>query len=291
MRALIAEQPDIFPLRKTLQGFIDKRLENIKKKAHFLYRKNQKELLNLETRCFIVENYQEIAQIIRNSSSEEQSKKELLASGAAEQEKYRELTNLLRQIDNYKDEKSYHHKEREINELKEKVSNLNYEELSVTPAEPEIFPNPEQEVIDRILDTPASFRQFTLERREKLQKEIADRHQEIAELQSLITDQESRKQKLIAELQELQKVYAHDLRRTQFSDEKHIIEERELIPHEERVAILSQNENKKDKSINIYLNVYDLEAIEATNMPSQGKELKTRGDNLNFVKLCRRDDL
>jgi DNA gyrase/topoisomerase IV subunit A len=325
MRALIAEQPDIFPLRKTLQGFIAKRLENIEKKAQFLHRKNQKELLNLETRRFIVENYQEIAQIIRNSSSEEESKQNLLVRFREELQglksltldllltnlisqtrssidiiqrqsyqkgvEYKELTKLLGQIDNYKGEESYQNKENEINELREKVNCLNHKELLSAFTEQENFPNPEQQVINRILDTPASFRQFTPERREKLQKEITDLQQENIELQLLITDEEKKKQKLIQELQELQKAYAHDQRRTKFSDEVHTIEERELIPYEERIVVLSQTESRKDKSVNSYLNVHELEAVEATNIPSQGKELKTRGDNLAFLKLSRRDNL
>ncbi|CAG8798062.1 24637_t:CDS:2, partial [Gigaspora rosea] len=50
------------------------------------------------------------------------------------------------------------------------AKNLNYQEPAlVFNDSSEIFSNPEQEVINRILDTPASFRQFTPERRGKLQ--------------------------------------------------------------------------------------------------------------------------
>src|SRR3984885_810010 len=49
IRALIDDQPQIFSLQKILQEFINKRLENIEKKAQFLHQKNKKELINLET--------------------------------------------------------------------------------------------------------------------------------------------------------------------------------------------------------------------------------------------------
>ena len=232
MRALIDDQPKIFSLKEILQGFIQQRLENIEKKAQFLHQKNKKELINLETRLFIINNYQEIAEITRNSPSEEE-----------------------------RDQK-----------LKERFKL-------------------DQAGVNRVLDTPANFRQFTPERREKLQKEIADLHQENAKLQQLIASETEKKQKLIEELQALQKVYSHDHRRTIFSDEFHVIDERKLTPHEERIVILSQAESKKENTINTYLNIHEIGSLEGTNIPSQGKELKVRGDGLTIIKLNRRDDL
>ena len=86
-------------------------------------------------------------------------------------------------------------------------------------------------------------------------------------------------QELIQELQKLKNDYSHDKRRTTISSIQHSIEERQLIPHEERIVLLSRSENKKENKINNYLTVHHLSAVEPTNIPSQGKELKTRGDN------------
>ncbi|CAG8630785.1 684_t:CDS:2, partial [Ambispora gerdemannii] len=217
MRALIEDQPKIFSLKEIFQAFIQQRLENIDKKAQFIHQKNQKELVNLETRIFIINNYQEIAEITHNSLSEE-----------ARDQKLQARFNL------------------------------------------------DQEGIDRILDTPANFRQFSPERREKLENDITNLQQKNQELQELITSEEKKKQRLIAELQELQKTYQSDYRRTEFSEELHLIDERKLTPHEERLVILSQAENKKEDTVNTYLNVHEIASLEATNIPSQGKELKTR---------------
>src|SRR5947209_12983730 len=77
MRALIDEQPKVFSLKEVLEGFIDQRLQNIQKKDRFIYNKNQKELINLETRRFIIDNYQEIAEIARSASSDEEREQKL----------------------------------------------------------------------------------------------------------------------------------------------------------------------------------------------------------------------
>ena len=73
--------------------------------------------------------------------------------------------------------------------------------------------------------------------------------------------------------------YQHDKRKTTVTSSLHSIEERQLIPHEERIVLLSRSENKKENKVNNYLTVHNLSALEPTNIPSQGKELKTRGDN------------
>jgi len=139
--------------------------------------------------------------------------------------------------------------------------------------------NLEQEAINRILDTPASFRQFTPERREKLQNDINKLQQDNAEQQSIINQQDKRKEKLIQELQELKSSYPQDKRKTIVTSTQHSIEERQLIHHEERIVLMSRSENKKENKINNYLTVHPLSVVEPTNIPSQGKELKTRGDN------------
>ncbi|CAI2173560.1 11125_t:CDS:2, partial [Funneliformis geosporum] len=84
-----------------------------------------------------------------------------------------------------------------------------------------------------------------------------------------------------------QKDYVDDHRRTIISAQSHSIAERQLIPHEERIILLSRSENKKENKVNNYLTVHHLSALEPTNIPSQGKELKTRGDNWVLIKLDR----
>src|SRR5439155_19884416 len=170
MRALISDQPKIFSLKEILQSFIDQRLENIQKKAQFIYNKNQKELINLETRRFIIDNYREIAEIAHTSSSDEEREQKLKTRFSTE------LKNLQEQLRTIQDKSA---------DSSEKSSNL------------------EQEAINRILDTPASFRQFTPERREKLQNDINKLRQDNSEQQSIIDQQDKRKEKLIQELQEL----------------------------------------------------------------------------------------
>ena len=133
--------------------------------------------------------------------------------------------------------------------------------------------------INRILDTPASFRQFTPERREKLQNEINILQENNVQQQLLIVQQEIRKERLIQELEELKNNYSQDKRKTIVTSTLHSIEERQLIPHEERIILLSRSENKKENKVNNYLTVHNLTALEPTSLPSQGKELKTRGDN------------
>jgi len=220
MRALIDDQPKIFSLKEIIQGFVEQRLANIQKKAQFIYQKNQKELINLETRRFIIDHYQEIAEIVRTAKSDEERSQRL---------------NSRFQL--------------------------------------------EQEAINRILDTPASFRQFTPERRDKLQKEIDNLKENNSQQQLLIDQQEQRKEKLIQELETLKNDYAHDRRRTAITSISHSIEERQLIPHEDRIILLSRSEEKKEGKTNNYLKVHQVEDLESTNIPSRGKELKTRGDN------------
>jgi DNA gyrase/topoisomerase IV subunit A len=155
-------------------------------------------------------------------------------------------------------------------------------EGNVLPEMPDLledYLNPEQKVINRILDTPATFRQFTPEKQEKLQSDIEILKEKILQQQLLIVNQEQRKQQLIHELEELKKNYADDHRRTVIASQSHSIAERQLIPHEERIALFSRSENKKENKINNYLTSYNLTSLDPTNIPSQGKELKTRGDN------------
>ena len=197
----------------------------------------------------------------------------------AQREKYRELESLMRQIDFYRDEEDYKNKENEIKKIKAEMSSLNIDILIEKTELLEDYLNPEKKVINRILDTPATFRQFAPERQQKLQSEIEVLKGKITQHQSLIIDQELRRKNLIQELAELKKTYADDHRRTVITSQPHSIAERQLIPHEERIVLLSHSENKKENKFNNYLVSYNLKVLDPTNIPSQGKELKTRGDN------------
>src|SRR4051794_17478311 len=75
MRSLIGDQPKVFSLKEILQNFIDRKLEVIKKKAQFIYHKNQKELFNLKIRLFNIENYEGIVQVVKDSASSKEKSK------------------------------------------------------------------------------------------------------------------------------------------------------------------------------------------------------------------------
>lgn len=243
MRALVGDNPKIFSLTEILQAFINKRLENIRRKSQFLLKENEKELVNLNTRFFIISNYQEIAEIIKGQLTEEERHKQ----------------------------------------LKQKFVEIEQGQIK----------------IENILSMSVSFRQFTPEKQTNLTQEIVDLKTENEKLGQLITSGEKRKEKLIFELEQLKKDYEKDSRRTQIISDSHIIDERKAVIPEEIIIILSQGEKKKTNSevgekedkLASYLNIYKVNALDATNIPSVGKELKTRGENLAIVKSNRRDDL
>ncbi|CAI2189385.1 10426_t:CDS:2, partial [Funneliformis geosporum] len=204
---------------------------------------------------------------------------------AEKREKYRELVGLMRQIDVYKNDKGYQNKESEIKEIKEIMDSPNIKkrksdkESLDTPELLETYLNPEQKVAESILgNPPPSFFHFFSEQKKKLQNDIETSKEKLAQQRLLITNQEQRKQELINELVQLKKDYADDHRRTVITAQSRLIAERQLIPHEERVILLSRSENKKENKFNNYLTVHNLAAIEPTNIPSVGKELKSRGE-------------
>jgi DNA gyrase subunit A len=230
MRALVGDNPKVFSLTEILQAFISKRLENIRRKSQFLLKENEKELVNLSTRIFIIKNYQEIAEIIKGYPTEEDRHEQ----------------------------------------LKQKFEEIKQGQIK----------------IENILSMSISFRQFTPEKQADLTKDIADLKTENEKLGQLITSEEKRKDKLIADLEQLKKDYEKDIRRTQIISDSHLIDERKAIAPEEIIIILSQGEKKKTKSetgeskLASYLNIYKVNSLDATNIPSVGKELKTRGEKL-----------
>jgi DNA gyrase/topoisomerase IV subunit A len=325
MRSLIGDQPKVFSLKEILQNFIDRKLEVIKKKAQFIYHKNQKELFNLKIRLFNIENYEGIVQVVKDSASSKEKSKELLdkfqeeikdlrdakidlfladliiktekaigeiqsqsrrRTKAAKREKYKELIVLIKQIDVYKKSKGYQDKESEINEIKARINSPDIEksksdeEFTDIPDLLKDYLNPEKKTAESILENPpSSFFHFSLEQKRKLQSDIEILKEKLIQQRVLIVNQEQRKQQLINELVELKKDYADDHRRTVITAQSHSIAERQLIPHEERIVLLSRSEDKKENKFNSYLTVHSLSTVEPTNIPSQGKELKTRGDN------------
>ncbi|WNE40972.1 MAG: DNA gyrase subunit B [Mycoplasmataceae bacterium] len=242
MRALVGENPKIFSLTEILQAFISNRLENIRRKSQFLWKENEEKLVSLNTRLFIINNYQQIAEIIKSNPSEEERNQQ----------------------------------------LRQKFSEIEQGQIK----------------IDNILSMSVSFRQFTPEKQTDLAEEIVNLKTENKTLGQLIIDEEKRKEKLIADLEQLKKDYEKDNRRTQIISDSHLIDERKAITPEDLIIILSQGERKKGKSddeeksnLPSYLNIYRANSLDATNIPSVGKELKSRGDNLAIIKSNRRDDL
>jgi DNA gyrase subunit A len=221
MRALVDNKPKIFPIKNILEEFIVQRSNNIRKKSIFIHSRNDKELSNLETKKFIVENYSEIIEIIKNSTGSEERMKE-----------------------GFKDR----------------------------------FDLDEESII-KVLDTPSSFRQFTPERREKLKREIESLKLNNELQRKLIDNESERRLALVEELEDLKKNYYKDFRKTFLTSISHSITERELIPHENRVVVFGIYENKKEKKVLNFFTNYQVDNFDGTNIPSVGKELKSRGDS------------
>src|SRR6185369_2272996 len=200
-------------LTEVLQAFISKRLENIRRKSQFLLKENEKELVNLNTRLFIINNYQEIAEIIKGYPTEEDRHEQ----------------------------------------LKQKFAEIKQGQIK----------------IENILSMSISFRQFTPEKQADLTKNIADLKIENEKLGQLIASEEKRKEKLIADLEQLKKDYEKDHRRTQIISDSHLIDERKAVKPEEIIIILSQGEKKKAKSetgekenkLASYLNIYKVNSL------------------------------
>jgi len=185
----------------------------------------------------------------------------------------------------------------EIKTLQERLQSTQDNLLPYLPKEPSDL---EQKVIDRILDTRrTSFRQLRPGKQADLANEIEELKTKNEELIRLVISEEKRKEKLIADLEQLKKDYDKDTRRTKIISDSYLIDERKAIAPEEIIVILSQGEKKKTKpeaeekksKLASYLNVYRVNSLDATNVPSVGKELKTRGENLTIIRSNRRDDL
>jgi DNA gyrase/topoisomerase IV subunit A len=186
----------------------------------------------------------------------------------------------------------------EIKSLQERLQSTQDNLLPYSPKEPSDL---EQKVVDRILDTRrASFRQLRPGKQTDLGNEIEELKTKNEELIRLVISEEKRKEKLIADLEQLKKDYEKDTRRTKIISDSHLIDERKAIAPEEIIIILSKGEKRKktkaeteekEGKMASYLNIYKVGSLDATNIPSVGKELKTRGENLTIIKSNRRDDL
>jgi DNA gyrase subunit B len=268
MRALIGESPKIFSLVEVLQAFISNRLENIRRKSQFQWKENEKKLFDLEIRRFNIKHDEEISRVAKNRNF------------SSDIERRQELERIL---------------PAELQGLRNRLSVVSSDPLDSS----EKPSDPEQEVFKKIFHTMTNYDMMTPEKQDELANKIADLKTENEKLGQLIASEEERKEKLIAELEQLKKDYEKDNRRTQIISDSHIIDERKAITPEEIIIILSQDEKKKAKSeagekegkLVSYLNICKVNVLDATNVPSVGKELKTRGENLAIIKSNRRDDL
>jgi len=153
--------------------------------------------------------------------------------------------------------------------------------------------------VNSVLDMPINFRQFTPEQQKKLEFKINDIKEENKKLELIIENKDEREKILISELENLKNVYKNDKRRSEIIDDSHIIDERKSIISEKILVILSHDKkennflekNKKEIKIENFLNVYKSNSIEATNIRSFGKELKTRGKNFGIIESDRIDDI
>lgn len=75
MRVLINNKPQILSLVDILNNFNRSRLNHIKSKAKFIRSENEKELDKLEVKCFIIDNYYKIAEIVKEGNEESIKKK------------------------------------------------------------------------------------------------------------------------------------------------------------------------------------------------------------------------
>ncbi|CAI2163604.1 2070_t:CDS:2 [Funneliformis geosporum] len=223
-------------------------------------KENEKKLFDLETRRFIIEHDREISEIVHRDISDEECNQALKKQFSVE-----------------------------IKALQIRLQNTQDILLLDSSKEPSDL---EQKVVDRILDTRrASFRQLRPGKQANLANEIGEIKTENEGLMQLVISKEKRKEKLIADLEQLKKDYEKDTRRTQIISDSHLIDERKAIAPEEIIIILSQGEKKKTKTETgeskpaSYLNIYKANALDATNIPSVGKELKTRGENLTIINI------
>lgn len=236
LRSLEERKPKIFNLKETLQSFVNKRLKDIKRKSVYLSVKNRRELDNVSTQLFIVNNYQQIADIVKSSENE---------------------------------------KVRDEN-LRQKFSI-------------------EQEKINQILDTPSSFRQFSIERTVRLEEKISNLNNEQKNLLEIIENEESRKKYLIDELEILRDKYIIDKRRTDVLYSSRFVTEKQLVVKKDELIILNISEERKidistgkqDKKLHSFINVYNPRCLNGTNSPSVGKEINKVARGIENKKIIR----
>lgn len=236
LRSLEDEKPRIFNLKEVLHSFIEKRLDNIKRKSTFLSNKNKKELDNASVQLFIVNNYQEIANIVKNSENEK-SRDEI---------------------------------------LKNKFSL-------------------DQEKINHILDTPSSFRQFSVDRIKRLEEKISNLNNEQINLSELIEKDDARRNYLINDLENLRDKYINDQRRTEIIYSSRFVTEKQLVAKKDRLIVLNISEERKldistgkeDKKLHSYINVCDPFKLSGTNSPSVGKEINKIAKGTENKKIVR----
>ncbi|WNE41718.1 MAG: DNA gyrase subunit B [Mycoplasmataceae bacterium] len=124
LRSLEDEKPRIFNLKEVLQSFISKRLDNIQKKSIFLSNKNKRELDNASVQLFIVNNYQEIADIIKNAENDFSRDESLKARFELDQEKINQILDTPSNFRQFSNDR--------VKKLEEKIENLNKDQINLT---------------------------------------------------------------------------------------------------------------------------------------------------------------
>lgn len=128
LRALIEGEPKIFSLKECLERFIYKRLIDISKESEFILQKNNKELLNLNNRIFVINNYSKIIEIIKNGTDLEVREKlnfnfEEVKEGKIKTDDILDMSISFRQFTSTKKEE-LQNKVLEINEKNLKLASL-----------------------------------------------------------------------------------------------------------------------------------------------------------------------
>jgi DNA gyrase/topoisomerase IV subunit B/DNA gyrase/topoisomerase IV subunit A/intein/homing endonuclease len=123
LRSLEEGKPKIFNLKETIQSFISKKIKDIGRRSVYLSTKNRKELDNASTQLFIINNYQQIADIVKSSENEKIRDENLKKKFSIEQEKINQILDTPSNFRQFSVER--------VARLEEKISNLNKEQANL----------------------------------------------------------------------------------------------------------------------------------------------------------------
>jgi DNA gyrase subunit B len=122
LRSLEEGKPKIFNLKETIQSFISKKIKDIGRRSIYLSSKNRRELDNASTQLFIINNYQQIADIVKSSENEKIRDENLKNKFSIEQEKINQILDTPSNFRQFSVER--------VARLEEKISNLNKEQIN-----------------------------------------------------------------------------------------------------------------------------------------------------------------